>query len=103
MAVGFEVAGAGVYLPAPEQAMGGSVWGVAEEYGDARLDQCRAFMPVPGILQTVQRAELWGAIVALSGSWIMAVWLSLCLWSRTGSCVAIAQYMIQARREDTVH
>ena len=39
---GFEVAGAGVYLPASELAFEGSVWGSAEEYGDARLERCRA-------------------------------------------------------------
>ena len=44
---GFEVAGAGVYLPASELAFDGSVWSTAEEYGHARLERCRAFMPVP--------------------------------------------------------
>ena len=48
---GFEVAGAGVYLPAAEVAFESSVWCVAEEYGDARLVRCRAFVPVPGVLQ----------------------------------------------------
>ena len=43
----------------------GLIWETAEEYGDARLERCRAFLPVPGIMQTVQRAECWGAIVAL--------------------------------------
>ena len=57
---GFEVAGAGVYLPAAEVAFDHSVWGTVEEYGDARLERCRAFLPVPGVLQTVQRAEFWG-------------------------------------------
>ena len=33
---GFEVAGAGVYLPAPDEAFRGAVWGTAEEYGDAK-------------------------------------------------------------------
>ena len=46
---GFEVAGAGVYFPAAEVAFEGSVWGFAEEYEDARLERCRAFMPVPGV------------------------------------------------------
>ena len=50
---GFEVAGAGVYLPASEVAFDHSVWSTAEEYGDARLEHCRAFMPVPGLMQTV--------------------------------------------------
>ena len=54
---GFEVAGAGVYLLASEIAFEGAVWGVAEEYGDVRLERCRAFMSVPGPIQTVQGAE----------------------------------------------
>ena len=66
---GFEVAGAGVYLLASELAFEGSVWGTAEEYGDARLERCRAFLPVPGVMQTVQRAEFWGAIIALQAYW----------------------------------
>ena len=37
--------------------------GIAEEHGDARLERCRAFMPVPGVVQTVQHAEFWGAVV----------------------------------------
>ena len=36
------------------------LWGAAEEYGDARLERCRAFLHVPGVMQTVQRAEFWG-------------------------------------------
>ena len=73
---GFEVASAGVYLPAPEASMLGFVWGgrergVAEEYGDARMERCRAFMPVTGPLQTVQRAEFWGAVVALQSFWLL--------------------------------
>ena len=45
---GFEVAGAGVYLPASEIAFDNSVWGTVEEYGNARLERCRAFLPVLG-------------------------------------------------------
>ena len=66
---GFEVAGAGVYVPASELAFEGSVWGTAEEYGDARRERCRAFMPVPGCMQTVQRAEFCGAIIAMQAYW----------------------------------
>ena len=47
----------------------GLIWRTAEEYGDARLERCRAFLPVPGVMQTVQRAEFWGAIVALQAYW----------------------------------
>ena len=94
---GFDVAGAGVYLPASEVAFTSSISGTAEGY-DARLERCRAFLPVPGVMQTVQRAEFWGAIVAMqaywpchsgidnlnfartlqAGCWIVTAWLSLC-------------------------
>ena len=57
---GFEIAGAGVHLLAPEVAVLGSVWSVAEEFGDARLERCRAFMLVLGPLQSVQGAEFLG-------------------------------------------
>ena len=36
---GFEVAGAGVYLPASELAFDSSIWETAEEYGDTRLER----------------------------------------------------------------
>ena len=61
--------GAGVFVPAPDLAFDGAVWEVAEEYGDARLERCRAFLLVFGPLQSVQRAEFWGAIVALQSFW----------------------------------
>ena len=66
---GFEVAGAGVYLLASEIAFDNSVWGTVEEYGDARLERCRAFLPVTGALQTVQCAEFWGALLAMQAYW----------------------------------
>ena len=66
---GFEVAGVGVHLPASELAFEGSIWRTVEEYGDARLERCRAFLPVPGVLQTVQRAEFCGAILAMQAYW----------------------------------
>ena len=66
---GCEVAGAGVYLPTSELALDNAAWGTVEEYGNARLERCRAFLPIPGVLQTVQRAEFWGAIVALQAYW----------------------------------
>ena len=66
---GFEVVGAGVYLLASEIAFNNSVWGTVEESCDAQLERCRAFLPIFGVLQTVQRAEFWGAIVALQAYW----------------------------------
>ena len=118
---GFEVAGAGVYLPASELAFEGSVWGTAEEYCDARLERCRAFMPVPGVLQTVQRAEFWGAILALQAYWpchlgidnlnvARAIGRLLdrdCLAKplplvKDGDLIALVQYMIRTRGRETV-
>ena len=107
-------------LPAPELAVDGAVWGVAEGYGQWHVERCRAFMSVPGPMQTVQRAELWGVIVALQSYWpchlgidnLNVAWsvrlldhgclakpLSLI---RDGDLVAVNQRMIRARRQDTV-
>ena len=66
---GFEVAGAGENLSASGIAFDSSVWRTAEEYGDASLERCRAFLPVPGVMQTVQLAEFWCAIVVLQAYW----------------------------------
>ena len=44
---GFEVAGAGVYLAAcGSWPLMSAVWGVAEEFGDARLERCRVLSAV---------------------------------------------------------
>ena len=118
---GFEVAGAGVYLPTAEVAFDHSVWGTVEEYGDARLERCRAFLPFPGVLQTVQRAEFWGAVVALQAYWpchpgidnlnvVRSIGRLLdadCLDKplplvKDGDLVALVQYMIRTRGRDTV-
>ena len=118
---GFEVAGADVYLPAFELAFDGLVWGTAEEYGDARLERCRAFLPVPGVMQTVQRAEFWGAIVALQTYWPCHLGIDNlnvarrkgrlldldCLTKplplvKDGDLIALARQMIRARGRETV-
>ena len=118
---GFEIAGAGVYLPASEIAFDGLVWGTAEEYGDARLDRCRAFLPVRWVMQTVQRAEFWGAVVALQAYWpchlgidnlnvVRSIGRLLdadCLAKplplvKDGDLVALVQYMIRTRGRHTV-
>ena len=117
----FEVAGAGVYLPASELAFDGLIWGTAEEYGDARLERCRAFLPVPGVMQTVQRAEFWGAIVALQAYWPCHLGIDNldvarstgrlldfdCLTKplplvKDGDLIALARYMIRTRGRETV-
>ena len=39
------------------------------ELQNARLERSRAFLPVPGVMQTVQCAEFWGAVVAMQAYW----------------------------------
>ena len=101
---GFEVAGDGVYLPASELAFEGSVWGTAEEYGDARLDRCRAFLPV-------QRAEFWGAVLAIQAYWPCHYVGRLhdhdslvepLPFVKDGELIALARYMIRTRGRETV-
>ena len=112
---GFEVAGAGVYLPAAKVAFDHSVWGTVEEYGDARLERCRASLPVPGVLQTVQRAEFWGAIVALQAYWPCHLGIDNLNVARSIDClakplplvkdgdlVALVRCVIRTRGRDTV-
>ena len=118
---GFEVAGAGVYLPASELAFDNLVWSTVEEYGNAQLERCRAFLPIPGVLQTVQRAEFWGAIIALQAHWpchfgidnlnvVRSIGRLLDTDSlakplplvKDGDLVALVQYMIRTRGRDTV-
>ena len=118
---GFEVAGAGAYLLASELAFDNSVWGTVEEYGNARLERCRAFLPVPGVFQTVQRAEFWGAIVAFQAYWLCHLGIdnlnvarsigclldSDCLSKplplvKDGDLIALARYLIHTRGRETV-
>ena len=110
-----------MYLPASELAFEGSIWGTAEEYGDARLERCRAFMPVPGVMQTVQRAEVWGAIVAMQAYWPCHLGIDNLDVARKigrlldhgslikplpfvkdGDLIARARYMIRTRGRETV-
>ena len=118
---GFEVAGAGVHLPASVVAFDSLVWGTAEEYGDVRLERCRAFLPVPGAMQTVQRAEFWGAILGMQACWpchlgidnLHVAWTvgrlldKDCLVKplplvKDGDLVALVQYMIRNGGRETV-
>ena len=111
----------GVYLPSSEVAFDHSVWGTAEEYGDARLERCRAFFPVPGAMQTVQRAEFLGAIFALQAYWPCHLGIDHLNVARStgrlldhdslvkppplvkdGDLIALVQYMIRTRGRETV-
>ena len=100
----FSVAGAGLYLPAPELAMDGAVWGVAEEYGDARLQRCRVLLCLSLGLSRLfsvlsfglpllhcKRTGLVSWVLTtlmllgpLVGCLIGGAWLNLYLWLRMG-------------------
>ena len=96
-----------------------------ERYGDARLERCRAFLPVllpvPGALQTVQRAEFWGALLAMQAYWPCHFGIDNLNVARSigslldrdslvkalplvkdGDLVAVVQYMIRTRGRETV-
>ena len=78
-------------------------------------------MPVPGVLQTVQRAEFWSAILALQAycpchlgidnlnvARTLGRLLDRDFWAKPlplvkdGDLVALAQYMIRTRGRETV-
>ena len=72
-------------------------------------------MPVPGRLQTVQRAEFWGAIFALQASWPRHLGIDNLNVARTlgrlldrdclvtrGDLVALVQHKIRTRGRETV-
>ena len=67
---GIGVAGCGVYAHASGAAWFGRMWGhldLLPPLPDGAGEACRLYFSVPGPLQTVQRAEIWGFLVALQG------------------------------------
>ena len=58
------VAGAGAFVNEVPWAFDDRAWGHAQDLGIG-TDATRVFSMVPGSLQTVQRAEFWGAILAM--------------------------------------
>ena len=119
---GFEVAGGGVYLPASELAFESCCLGHGlKNMVMLGLSVVVLFLPVPGALQTVQRAEFWGAIVALQAYWpchlgidnlnvVRSIGRLLdadCLAKplalvKDGDLIALVRYMIRTRGRDTV-
>ena len=96
---GFEVAGAGVYLPAPELAKEGAIWGTVEENGDGQVSFWCAILAVQafwpghsGIDYTSWRCRPSGLVILeliismflgpLVDCWTMAPCLCLYLWLR---------------------
>ena len=66
---GVSAAGAGMFAHQSELCLSDRRWGHVDRVGTLGVrHSCRAFVSVPGPLQTVQRAELWGVILALQSS-----------------------------------
>ena len=105
-------------VPQPPQPPQPPHWGTPEEYGDARLEPCRAFLPVPGVMQTVQRAEFLGTILAMQAYWPCHLGIDNLHVARSlldhdrlvrplplvkdGDLIALVQYMIHTRGRETV-
>ena len=67
---GVGVAGCGVYAHESGAAWFGRQWGhldLLPPLPDGAGEACRLFCSIPGSLQTVQRAEIWGVLAALQG------------------------------------
>ena len=63
---GISASGAGFFAHSSEECWNGSRWGhVDRVHLEVQLHYCRGFCSVPGPLQSVQRAEMWGVILAL--------------------------------------
>ena len=66
---GVSAAGAGVFAHHPETCWGDRRWSHVDCVQSVGVDHsCRAFVSVPGPLQTIQRAELWEVILALQSA-----------------------------------
>ena len=66
---GVSASGAGFFANHSEHSWNGRRWGhVHGVLVDRDLACCRGFSSVPGPLQSVQRAEMWGVILALQAS-----------------------------------
>ena len=62
--------GAGFSSGHSDRFWAGCAWGHvdSDDQGNRAVASCRGYCSVPGPLQTVQRAELWGVILALQAS-----------------------------------
>ena len=72
---GVSSSGAGFFAHQSENCWSGRRWG---HVAGVRLEACRGFCSVRGPLQSVQRGEMWGVILALQS--FSAVHLGLTIW-----------------------
>ena len=60
-----EIAGAGAFIHSPAIVFDSSYWGHAQDLDDLHEGSSHIFSGIPGPIQSVQRAEYWGVILAL--------------------------------------
>ena len=66
---GVSSSGAGFFAHQSEDFWGGRRWGQVDRVRpEGEVQSCRGFCSVPGPLQSVQRAEMWGIILALQSA-----------------------------------
>ena len=61
----FETAGAGAFIHYPAFVFDSHAWGHAQDLDDPHEGSSHIFSGIPGPIQSVQRAEYWGVILAL--------------------------------------
>ena len=67
---GVSSSGAGFFAHQLEDCWGGRRWGYVDRVRP-EVQSCQGFCSVPGPLQSVQRAEMWGVILALHSSGVV--------------------------------
>ena len=60
-----EIAGAGAFVHSPAIIFDSHHWGHAKDLDDPHEGSSHIFSGIPGPIQSVQRAEYWGVILAL--------------------------------------
>ena len=64
---GVSSSGAGFFAHSSEECWNGSRWGHVDRVRlEGQMHSCRGFCSVPGPLQSVQRAEMWGVIFSFA-------------------------------------
>ena len=69
-----EIAGAGAFIHSPAIVFDSHHWGHAQDLDDPHEGSSHIFSGIPGPIQSVQRAEYWGVILALQGLFWHSYW-----------------------------
>ena len=107
---GVSSSGAGFFAHHSVDCWGGCRWGHVDHVRpDSGVQSCRGFCSVPGPLQSVQRAEMWGVILTILVSFVMSdVWLTVIVvlflfeLVNDGDLLLLIDRMLHLRGRDTV-